>query len=252
MNFKQFLRETGHIVGDPKGSGNSSTATGMFFQQAAGVGSAEPRQGSAYNTTGTFVPGAATSSNFGQSPVAPKLNALHNALKLLDPFIGKRGNGGYMLGTIDYMAPEQGKQSSQTDHDNVTHFYLSIRQHHPQAANLMKPIVPLFKQFIQTVMGAMEGANRGGVQEAMNAEMVFRLDKKLCADITKGADQVNNAISQFTAQEIQQIGPKMQQAVQLFQKFYAAFKNVIPQIQQYIDHAYSQVQHQAWDYTKGQ
>lgn len=230
MKFKQFIEEL---------------STADFQMPGSSIGN--PRNGvNNQDTTFTHTTDASPNGQFnGKSATSNKLKALMNALKTLDPFIGKR-NYGYIVGTADYMPPEQGKQSSKTDSDSITNFYLTIRNTHPEAANIFKSVVPLFKTFHDVILKAMENSN---LKE--NVELAYRLDLRTSKQLNQGVDQVKSCLTQFAPAEAQQIGPLFQQAINLYQSFYSSFKNVMPQVEKYLNHAYSQVSSQSWNNQKG-
>lgn len=182
-----------------------------------------------------------------KSPVTP-LSGFFNALRLIDPWLHGRRGPGYFGGTIDYMPPEVVKGDRNFDADSLTDLYNTLSRTRPDAAALLKPLLPAFTAFHQAAVKLYNTARAGGLIEE-STELAYRLDAKRATDLTRGVERLKQAVAVVRTQDLGPVNALAKQAVAAFDRFHQQFQQVFPRVQQHLQQAHTQVAGQAWDQT---
>lgn len=192
-----------------------------------------------------------TATNF--KPAHPeihgKLKQLVNAVTHIDPFFHQR-NRTFAAGTPDYMSPEMSSGKARHDEDHLTDFYASVRRTHPEIADHVRQILPLFKRFHVALLNATEHARDNNHLESARHEFMYRLDLRSAQNIRQAVEKIKNSIAQFNQQDLQILGEPFRRAFQHFQQFHTAFDNVFHHVERHIGDRHASVKHMAWDYTR--
>lgn len=160
---------------------------------------------------------------------------------------------GYQALTPDYASPEQ-SGSTYKEADQISDLCYSLRGSNPFLYRTLLPASRLFRRFLLEFTKVMFDTKKTSMTEAVNAELVYRLNIKRFEQIKGSVAKLKELLDSFKhdRDQLQTVGmwSHAEGMCRTFDAFWAAFSQIQSIVDQGLHRTYQLVKDQRWDKTR--